>query len=233
MMRNDEHQRLMRLTLDEKVELSKSIIKQTLERFSRDELCLAWTGGKDSTTMLWLYREVSNELGESLPRVMFIDEGHVFEEILDLVNRVKEQWSVPVTIVKNTDVSDKVERLGDIIQVKDLNLRNQTEIEKLGYAEAIFNFEPESYVCNHLMKTVMINKYLYESDTQSFFEGIRWDEQEARAEETFFSKREKTDYNPEHTRIFPILHFEEKHVWEAIHKYNIPYVSFLSPYQTP
>ena len=57
-MKNDERERLMQLSLSEKIEHSKKIIKQALARFSGDELYVAWTGGKDSTTMLWLYRVV-------------------------------------------------------------------------------------------------------------------------------------------------------------------------------
>lgn len=221
MMSNDEHQRLMCLALDEKVELSKSIIKQALERFSRDEFCLAWTGGKDSTTMLWLYREVLKESGQSLPRAIFIDEGHVFEEIIDLVNRIKEQWSVSVTILKNTDVSDKVEKVGDIIRVKDLSVRNQAEIEKLGCTEATFNFEPESYLCNHLMKTVAMKMFLEKNGVVALSTAIRWDEQEARVAEEYFSPRE----DPGHTRVHPILHFTERDIWNTIHANSIPFCS--------
>jgi phosphoadenosine phosphosulfate reductase len=50
--------------------------------------------------------------------------------------------------------------------------------------------------------------------------GIRWDEQEARANETYFSPRKK----PPHNRVHPILHFREGDVWEAIHRFKIPYV---------
>ena len=84
-MEKEMQKKLLGPNLKQKFEQSKEIIRKALEKFSHDELCLAWTGGKDSTTMLWLYREVCQEMGAPLPRAMFIDEGHVFEEIMDLV----------------------------------------------------------------------------------------------------------------------------------------------------
>ena len=53
-------------------EHAKSIIAEGLERFSQDALYVAWTGGKDSTTMLWLYREACKALGKR-PGVGFVE----------------------------------------------------------------------------------------------------------------------------------------------------------------
>jgi phosphoadenosine phosphosulfate reductase len=209
------------LALDEKIEQSKSIIQSALEEFSPDRIYIAWTGGKDSTSMLWLYREVCEELGIQMPKAMFIDEGYVFEEILDLVDRVKSEWKIDVTVIKNTDVSDKARQVGDLIKVSDLNERNRQEIERLGYTETTFTFEPESYVGNHLMKTVALNVFLEENGVKALSTAIRWDEQEARIEEDYFSPRE----NPDHTRVQPILHFRERDIWDTIHQHNIPFCS--------
>jgi phosphoadenosine phosphosulfate reductase len=220
-MMEQESERLMNLTLEEKMEHSKEVIREAIGRFSGDRLFLAWTGGKDSTTMLWLCREVCRELGQPMPRAMFIDEGHVFEEILELVDRVKIEWNVGLCVVKNTDVSDKAKKVGDLIRVADLNERNQKEIEKLGFNEDVFPFEPESFVGNHLMKTVAMNMFMEKNDVQALSTAIRWDEQEARIEEDYFSPR--TD--PDHTRVHPILHFRERDIWNAIHHYSIPFCS--------
>ena len=66
-MEPDEIKRLTELSLTEKIEHAKSVIAEGLERFSQDALYVAWTGGKDSTTMLWLYREACRALGKPLP----------------------------------------------------------------------------------------------------------------------------------------------------------------------
>lgn len=209
------------LSLDQKIEHSKRIVKEALNRYSTDELYVAWTGGKDSTTMLWLYRQACEEMGQAMPQAMFIDEGHVFEEILGLVDRVKREWNVDVIVVKNADVSDKAKNVGDTIRVADLSERNRLELDKLGYTEDTFLFEPESYVGNHLMKTVAMNLFLEENGITALSTAIRWDEQEARVAEDYFSPRT----NPDHTRIHPILHFKERDIWDMIHKHNIPFCS--------
>ena len=105
----------------------------------------------------------------------------------------------------------------------DLNERNRREVARLGYQEPEFPYEPESFVGNHLMKTVAMNVFLEDHRIAGFFEGIRWDEQGARANETYFSPRHASEFNPEHMRISPILHFKEIEVWHAIHTCNVPF----------
>ena len=212
---------LLNLDLEQKIEQSNKIIEEALSKFSSTQLYLAWTGGKDSTVMLWLYREVCKKLKVPMPKAMFIDEGSVFEEILELVNRIKGEWNVEVAIVKNTDISDKAQKVGDIIKVADLNERNRREIEKLGFTEDSFIFEPESYVGNHLMKTAAMNQFLEENGVKALSTAIRWDEQEARIHETYFSARK----SPDHTRVQPILHFKERDIWDTIHNNRIPFCS--------
>jgi phosphoadenosine phosphosulfate reductase len=202
------------------IDLSKDIIRESLEKFGK-KLAIAWTGGKDSTSMLWLYREVCRELSVPLPTCMFIDEGDSFEEILDFIDKVRRQWEVEVVTIQNTDVIKKVKKLGDIIQVRDLNAGNQEEVVKLDFSEESFPFEPESYVCNHLMKTVPMNNFIEENGMQAISTAIRWDEQEARIKEEYFSYRE----NPVHTRVHPVLHFSERDIWNLIREQDIPFCS--------
>ncbi len=220
-MQNHTHEHVMSLSLVEKIEYSKKIINDSLERFSRDELYVAWTGGKDSTTMLWLFLESCKESNATMPKAMFIDEGSVFDEIITFVNRVKKEWAIEVETIKNHDVSDKAANLGDPIYVADLNERNRKEIEKLAYTEEMFPFEPESLVGNHLMKTVAMNMFIETNSVKAISTAIRWDEQPARIKEDFFSPRA----DPDHTRIQPILHFNERDIWSTIHEYRIPFCS--------
>ncbi|MBI5049926.1 MAG: phosphoadenosine phosphosulfate reductase family protein [Nitrospirae bacterium] len=189
----EEKERLMSLSIEEKVAQSKKVIKEAIEKFGTEKLAIAWTGGKDSTTMTWLFKEACKELKAPMPKCMFIDEGDVFDEIWDVVNLLKKEWN--------------------------LNERNRAEITNLGFDGKEFPLEPESYVGNHLMKTVAMNDFLENHGIQSLSTAIRWDEQTARKEETYFSPRS----NPPHTRIQPILHFKERDIWNAIHKYKIPF----------
>ncbi len=220
-MAADENQGRMNMGLDEKVEQSKKIIGEAIGRFGHDKIAIAWTGGKDSTTMLWLFREVCRDLSVPVPKCMFIDEGDVFDQIWDVVNRVRAEWNVEVVINKNSDVSGKAKKLGDVINIRDLNERNKRELTVLKFSDDRFAFEPESYVGNHLMKTVPMKMFIENYGIRALATAIRWDEQDARVQETYFSPR--TD--PEHTRVHPILHFNERDVWNNIWKNNIPFCS--------
>jgi phosphoadenosine phosphosulfate reductase len=215
----EEMERLMALSIEEKIAQSKKVIKEAIEKFGIDKMAIAWTGGKDSTTLTWLFKGACKELGVQIPKCMFIDEGDVFEEIWDHVNKLKENWNLDVVVAKNTDVSSKAKKLGDMVKVSSLNERNRKEIEKLGFEGEEFPFEAESYVGNHLMKTVAMNMFLEDNGVQALATAIRWDEQTARVGEIYFSPRE----NPPHTRVQAILHFRERDIWDTIHKYKIPF----------
>jgi len=210
--------------LASKIEKSKVIIRQALERYPMDNLAIAWTGGKDSTLLLWIIREVCLEDEKEIPTCFCIDEGDMFPEVREFLTKYSEEWGIELDMVHNDDVSEAAGgELGAIVKVSDLNERNQAEMARLGYEEDEFAYEPESYVGNHLMKTGALNEYLEDNEIQAFFEGIRWDEQAARSEETYFSPREGTEFSPEHDRISPMLHFTEREVWQAIHAYGIPF----------
>lgn len=208
--------------LQKKVEDSKKVILEALGRFNPEKLRIAFTGGKDSTLVLWLVAEAVKGTQHKIPRCFCIDEGDMFDEVRAFIQECERRWGVTVDMIHNTDVSSHANGLGSLVKVADLNARNRKEVARLGYEEEIFTYEPESYVGNHLMKTVTCMTYLEGQGIEGFFEGIRWDEQGARANEIYFSPRPKTEYNREHMRVNPILHFTERDVWDAFKVYQIP-----------
>ncbi|MFW5980967.1 MAG: phosphoadenosine phosphosulfate reductase family protein [bacterium] len=212
--------------LKKKINDSKDIIKKALEKFHIDDLAIAFTGGKDSTLLLHLIDDVCQENDYEIPDCFCINEGDMFPEVKDFIEEVSEKYDIEVEYIHNDDVSQAAGyKIGASVKVVDLNQTNKKEIKRLGFEGKEFPFEPESFVGNHLMKTVPLNIYLKENKIKGFFEGIRWDEQEARADEEYFSKRESTEYSPEHIRICPILHFTEKDVWDATFALDIPICS--------
>ena len=50
-------------TLEEKIKRSEEVIRAAYERFPHERIVLAWTGGKDSTFILWLVRRVCEKNG--------------------------------------------------------------------------------------------------------------------------------------------------------------------------
>jgi len=210
---------LLSLHIDQKIEKSKSIIKEGLEKFGRDKTSLAITGGKDSTTALWIAKNVCDEMGLKLPVCMFIDEGDVFDEIREFVEYIKNLWSLDIAFLKNRDVAEKAGALGDTVKASSLNDVNRAALSEMNFSEEEFPFIPDSTVCNHLMKTLPMREFIVKNNINLMSIAIRWDEQAARKEDAFFVPRE----NPPHTRMHPILHLRERDIWIAIFKNDIPY----------
>lgn len=208
------------------VEISKGIVRQAFERFKPEELGITWTGGKDSTLTLWIIRQVCEEKKLPLPKTMIIGEGDEFLEIEEFVERIKKEWNVPLEVCRNEDVLKAAHyKLNAAVKVRDLNDRNRAELERIGFDEEEFPFEAESYVGNHLMKTVVFNEFLERNKIKGIFQGLRWDEHPARFNDEYFEYKEGGYLMPEHTRIRPILHFTEKDLWDTYAAFKIPYCS--------
>lgn len=206
------------------VEISKDIVRQAFDRFRLEELGITWTGGKDSGLTLWIIHQVCQDKGISLPKTMIIGEGDEFEEIEQFVERIKKEWNVPLEICRNEDVLKAANNtLNASIEVKALNERNRSELQRIGFEDDEFPFEAESYVGNHLMKTVVFNQFLERNKIKGIFQGLRWDEHPARFNDEYFEHKEGEYLAPEHTRIRPILHFTEKDLWDTYTAFKIPY----------
>lgn len=212
------------LSLDEKVKVSLSVIDFAYKKLPADSLALAWTGGKDSTLLLWLLRQYAEKNNVALPKIVFIDEGDTFKEVTDYASQLSKKWKFHYQIAKNTDVLKQVKKVGDIVSVKKLNDVNKQALLDLGFDRHSFPFEPESLVGNHLMKTVTCNIWLRKENITGLFVGVRWDEQKDRSKDSFIRKIDV----PNHLRVEPILHFSEKEVWEVTHAQNIPVVSLYA-----
>ena len=205
---------------------SKEIIRETFSRYPVDDMAITWTGGKDSGLVLWLIREVCSDDQVDIPKVMTIDEFDTFDEIHRFMEKYADAWGLRLDWRRNDDVVAAAGgKLDAKVLVKDLNERNRAELERIGYDLDSFPFEAESYVGNHLMKTVVFNTYLEEQDVKAVFQGLRRDEQAARTDDDYFEEKEGGNLIPAHVRIKPILHFSERLLWDTYKQYAIPYCS--------
>jgi phosphoadenosine phosphosulfate reductase len=210
--------------LNDKIAKSKEIFAQAFERFGVENTRLIWSGGKDSTLTLWICRQYCQEKGIGMPKAFTIDEGDAFEEIDAMLHTYAKEWGVSLDWGRNEDVLKAANHTLDAeVQVADLNERNQAEIKRIGFDLKAFPFEAESYVGNHLMKTVVFNTYLEESGAKAVFQGLRWDEQKARAKDPYFEDVAAAELSPAHTRYRPILHFTERDIWDTTLYFDIPY----------
>jgi phosphoadenosine phosphosulfate reductase len=212
-------------TLEDKIERAVEVVRTGLEEY--DHPAVMWTGGKDSTLTLYVVKEVVERFDYELPPTVFIDHYQHFDELLGFVDRWADEWGLEVIFARNTDVGDYVDAHdldpGDDIPVDALSEHNRHHVRTiLEYDEETFPFLLDTYVGNHLLKTVALNDTLEAAGIDGIISGIRWDEQEARADETFFSPRHDPDIYPPHDRIQPILQFDEGDVWDAFWFYVVP-----------
>ncbi|AGW14729.1 phosphoadenosine phosphosulfate reductase family protein [Megalodesulfovibrio gigas] len=206
------------LSVQEKCNLSRQHILEAIANAS-SRVALGWTGGKDSTTMLWLTRMACQEANLPMPQCVYIDDGDAFPEIDQFVNTIAAAWGIDVAIIRNEDLLSRQPRIGEGIEVASLSQENQQQLLSVGHTDPVFFFEPESFAGSHLTKTVPLLHYLKQQFISHFLVGIRWDEQEHRLDEDYTSSRE----TPPHTRVHPILHFTERDIWNTIHGERLPF----------
>lgn len=208
----------------ELVQKSKEVVKEAFEKFDPSNMAITWTGGKDSTSQLWIIRQVCVEYNIDLPKVMTIDEGDAFPEITDFLITYSKKWNIDLHWMTNFDVlAAAMSHLNSIVQVKALNERNKAELKRIGSDKESFTFEAESYEGNHLMKTVMFNTFIENHNIKAMFVALRRDEHAARKDDEYFMHKEGSYLVPEHTRISAILHFTERDLWNTYHVYKIPF----------
>ncbi len=200
-------------SLAEKLTHARSVIAQSLRQAKRP--VVLYTGGKDSTVLLWLVRQASSK---TIPTLL-IDHGLHFPETWRLIDQVKAQWKLDLLIARNEDVLAHACKLDEPICVDDLNEENQRELrEVLGYCDETFPYTLDTPAGNHLLKTVALKQAIRAHGFDYVFVGIRWDEHPARAQEQFVSFRE----DPPHTRVHPILPLTEQDIWNVMLREGLP-----------
>ncbi len=208
-----------------KIEKAIEVVREGLEEYRNP--AVMWTGGKDSTLTLYIVNEVVEQHDLETPPTVFIDHFQHFDSLMEFVDRWADEWDLEVLFARNQDVGDYVEAHGldpgDEIPVDELSEHNRHHVrEILEYEDDTFPFLLDTYVGNHLLKTVALNETLREQEIDGIISGIRWDEQEARADETFFSPRHDPDTYPPHDRIQPILQFSEADFWSFVVPDTVP-----------
>jgi len=216
--------------LETYLHISRNIVRETYRQFKPEDMRLVWSGHKDSTLTLWIWRETCKQYGFEMPKAVTLDEGDVFEEGEEFLARISKEWDITLEVAKNEDVLRAANyTLGAEINVKDLNARNREEIERIGFGNLEkFPFEAESFIGNHLMKSVALNTYLEENKVKLIVQGLRWDEQPVRADDPYFEEVEEQHLQPGHTRVRPILHIRERALWDIYHHWQLPFVSLYT-----
>lgn len=152
------------MTFEEKIKKTKEVIKEADRRWREKEIAIAWTGGKDSTVVLHLTREVFH--GKVPFKVMFNDSTFEFSEVYEFIKKISKSWRLDLIWQKHLPEDLQVYQ-----QAMEKGDREQAmEIMRIAKINAI-NYAIEKY------------------KIKAFISGIRWDEHEARSKEKYFSPR--------------------------------------------
>lgn len=149
------------MTLKQKIDKSKQIIRKAYRTFPPKRTVVAWTGGKDSTVLLHLVRTAFK--GKVPFPVMFNDSKMEFDEIYDFIKKVAEEWKLNLTVVPHLE--------------RDFEKFRKTKSAK------------KKLEISRIMKINVINDFVKKNKIKAFIAGIRWDEHDSRSKETYFSKR--------------------------------------------
>lgn len=214
----EQRQKISQKSLKEKYELAKQSVREALQNYDPAKCVIGFTGGKDSTLVAYIVKQVCEEEGLEKPRFMFVDHGQHFKQIEEFVQDISRDWGFEFMVARNDDLINQADEPGDMVPVGNLSERNQREVARLSeeYDEVPWLMDTEAG--NHLLKTVAMNELLENHGIQAVINGVRWDEQEARSDERFFSPRK----DPDHVRVHPILPFTEKDVWDFTWSILVP-----------
>ena len=149
------------MSLNDKILKSKKIIKKAYEKFPKEKIAIAWTGGKDSTVLLHLIKECYKRLPSP---VIFNDSTMEFPQIYKFIEKIRKKWKIDLITIKHS--------------VTDLAAFRETKTIK------------EKSKLARLMKIHSIKRVLSIYKFNAFLVAIRWDEHPARSKENYFSKRE-------------------------------------------
>lgn len=206
-------------TLQQKLDQARFVIEEAFDTYPPEAMVVAWSGGKDSTLLLALILEICRARSLAPPRVLDIDQGDAFDEILNFRTQLVQDWRLNLVVVRNDDFLAKVRKIGDDVAVNHLNATNREALIEIGHTTDTIQWNPAAPVCNYLMKAVPVREWQRENRIQAMFTGIRWDEHATRSSETYFSPR----VNPSHMRVHPLLHLTERDIWDITFALDVPH----------
>lgn len=154
------------MTLEEKIEQTRNYLHQAISMAESARIAVAWTGGKDSTVALALWREVLGAQNEnSHPvRALNLDTGLKFPEIIEFRDRIAKIWGVALSIV-----------------------RPGVQLEDYPVAE-------DPVQCCRDLKILPLHKSIADMDIELLITGLRADEHPDRLSRSWKEQRSNPDY---------------------------------------
>ena len=89
------------MSLDAKIDGARQLLREVLAQHGPDRVAVAWTGGKDSTLALALWRDVlRRDAPGATPLALNLDTGCKFPEVLVFRDGLAARWGVDLRIAR-------------------------------------------------------------------------------------------------------------------------------------
>lgn len=89
------------MSLDAKIDAARHLLREVLAQHGPDRVAVAWTGGKDSTLALGLWRDVLRQYAPGVtPLALNLDTGCKFPEVLAFRDRLVAEWGVTLHVAR-------------------------------------------------------------------------------------------------------------------------------------
>lgn len=90
----------MTITLEEKIRATENILAPLANEHNSTTVRVAWTGGKDSTVVLFIWKTLLDHHGLGPTKAINLDTGCKFPEILRFRDHLTEQWAIDLHIAR-------------------------------------------------------------------------------------------------------------------------------------
>ena len=87
-------------TLDERIRATEGLLADLADSVDLSRVRVAWTGGKDSTVVLFIWKALLDHRGAGPVRAINLDTGCKFPEILAFRDRLAGEWGVDLFVAR-------------------------------------------------------------------------------------------------------------------------------------
>ncbi|WP_291325971.1 phosphoadenosine phosphosulfate reductase family protein [Desulfovibrio sp. UCD-KL4C] len=151
-------------SLDEKIADTAAQMKRVLREHDPLKIAVAWTGGKDSTVVLAIWREVLKAEGGLKPLCFSIDTGVKFPEVMSFRDNLAVEWNIDLKVI-----------------------RPEVDIK-------VYPIAKDTVSCCRDLKIIPLQKALAENEVDVLITGIRRDEHPSREAREPLEIRENPDH---------------------------------------
>ena len=90
----------MHQTLDDKICGTETLLARLIETVDPADVRVAWTGGKDSTVVLYIWKALLDHHGLGPVKAINLDTGCKFPEIMAFRDRLTAEWDISLHVAR-------------------------------------------------------------------------------------------------------------------------------------